>query len=79
MYRNVSLLLCQHEFHMDLFVLPINGVELVLEVHWLKTLGHIITGYEKLTMSFNIDGSSVHLKGVPKASPIKQIYTNYNG
>lgn len=33
MCRNVSLFLGQQEFHIDLFILPINGAELVLGVY----------------------------------------------
>lgn len=69
MCRDVSLQLGQHDFHLDLFVLPISGAELVLGVQWLKTLGPIVTDYDQLTMSFTFNGSSVHLKGVPKPGP----------
>ncbi|XP_058725452.1 uncharacterized protein LOC131596726 [Vicia villosa] len=69
MCRNVSLILGQQEFHIDLFILPISGAELVLGVQWLKTLGPIVTDYEKLTMSFNNHGTPVHLQGIPKPGP----------
>lgn len=41
-------------------------------VQWLKTLGPIVTDYEKLTMSFNNHGSSVHLHGIPKPGLSKE-------
>ncbi|GAU26218.1 hypothetical protein TSUD_354400 [Trifolium subterraneum] len=63
------LLLGSHKFTVDLFVLPISGAELVLGIQWLKTLGPIITDYDKLTMSFCKEGQQVHLEGVPKVSP----------
>ncbi|GAU31589.1 hypothetical protein TSUD_54120 [Trifolium subterraneum] len=65
----IPLLLGSHQFTVDLFVLPISGAELVLGVQWLKTLGPIITDYDKLTMSFCKEGQQVLLTGVPKASP----------
>jgi hypothetical protein len=69
MCSQVSLFLGQHEFILDLFVLPLSGAELVLGVQWLKTSGPVITDYEKLTMSFSKDGETVQLAGVPKPSP----------
>ncbi|MCH88085.1 hypothetical protein A2U01_0008966, partial [Trifolium medium] len=69
MCPQTPLMLGSHKFVVDLFVLPISGAELVLGVQWLKTLGPIITDYEKLTMSFCKDGQQIHLTWVPKASP----------
>jgi hypothetical protein len=66
---SVSLILGPHSFTIDLFVLPLSGAELVLGVQWLKTLGPIMTDYEKLTMSFTKDGQQVHLQGMPKPIP----------
>ncbi|PNY17392.1 Ty3/gypsy retrotransposon protein [Trifolium pratense] len=69
MCPQTKLLLGSHLFTVDLFVLPISGAELVLGVQWLKTLGPVITDYEKLTMSFYKEGQQIQLTGVPKASP----------
>jgi hypothetical protein len=69
MCSQVTLSLGLHKFVLDLFVLPLSGAELVLGVQWLKTLGPIVTDYEKLTMSFSKDGETVHLAGVPKPGP----------
>jgi predicted aspartyl protease len=66
---NVSLFLGPHAFTVDLFVIPLSGAELVLGVQWLKTLGPILTNYEKLTMSFTKDGQQIELQGVPKPIP----------
>ncbi|PNX94328.1 Ty3/gypsy retrotransposon protein, partial [Trifolium pratense] len=69
MCPQTTLLLGSHEFSVDLFILPLSGAELVLGVQWLKTLGPIVTDYDKLTMSFFSEGQQIHLKGVPKANP----------
>ncbi|GAU36702.1 hypothetical protein TSUD_16140 [Trifolium subterraneum] len=68
MCPQTPLLLGSHEFLVDLFILPLSGAELVLGVQWLKTLGPIVTDYEKLTMSFCSDGQQIHLTGVPKGN-----------
>jgi hypothetical protein len=66
---NIHLTMGSQEFVVDLYVLPLSGAELVLGVQWLKTLGPIVTDYDKLTMSFSKDGVSVQLAGVPKPNP----------
>ncbi|PNX65654.1 hypothetical protein L195_g054648, partial [Trifolium pratense] len=45
---NVSLSMGSQAFVVDLYVLPLSGAELVLGVQWLKTLGPIVTDYDKL-------------------------------
>jgi hypothetical protein len=69
MCPQTPLLLGSHEFLVDLFILPLSGAELVLGVQWLKTLGPIVTDYDKLTMSFCSEGQQIHLTGVPKPIP----------
>ncbi|XP_077252438.1 uncharacterized protein LOC143891808 [Tasmannia lanceolata] len=61
--KGVSLTLHHHEFEVDLFVLPIQGAEIVLGVQWLEVLGPILIDYKNLTMDFCKDGKSVCLVG----------------
>lgn len=58
-----------HNLFVDLFVLPLNDVEIVLGILWLKTLGPVLTDYEALTMKFVKDGQLVQLEGLPKPLP----------
>jgi len=54
----------QHtSFTVDLYVLPISGANIVLGVHWLRSLGPIITYYNKLCMQFIYNGQLVTLQG----------------
>ncbi|KAJ0035166.1 hypothetical protein Pint_25320 [Pistacia integerrima] len=48
----VALELDGHSFSIDLFVLPICGVDVVLGAQWLATLGPVVMDYKALTMSF---------------------------
>lgn len=67
--HQMALSVGSHIFSVDLFVLPLSGVDIVLGVKWLKTLGPVLTNYEQLTMQFIKDGTKVLLLGEPKASP----------
>ena len=44
---NIVFDLQGNPFEMDLFVLPIQGVDKVLGVQWLKLLGNIMTNYKE--------------------------------
>lgn len=43
-------------FFSDFFVLPLNGAEVVLGVHWLGLLGSVLADYKKLTIDFHWKG-----------------------
>ncbi|KAL5170410.1 hypothetical protein HKD37_11G032125 [Glycine soja] len=60
---NVEVTIQRHPFVIDFHVLPICGVDLVLGVQWLKTLGPVLTDYTTLTMKFMAIGHLVELHG----------------
>jgi len=64
--QQLSLTLGKHKFLVDLYVLRLSGAEVVLGVQWLKTLGPVLTDYERLTMKFCQNGQMVELCGEPK-------------
>jgi len=60
-----------------MFLLPLNGVEVILGVQWLTTLGLVLTDYEQLTIKFIREGKLVELKGkhrrIPQEATIYEI------
>lgn len=50
-------------FTVDLHVLPLCGVDIVLGVQWLKSLGPVLIDYNDLTMKFVHEGKLIELKG----------------
>lgn len=40
----------------DLYILPLEGYDVVLETQWLYTLGPIVWDFSNLLMAFNLDG-----------------------
>lgn len=47
----------------DLYILPLEGYDVVLGTQWLRTLGPIVWDFSKLLMAFNLDGKQVLLQG----------------
>ncbi|KZV37944.1 hypothetical protein F511_17716 [Dorcoceras hygrometricum] len=52
----------------DGYVFQLGGVDLILGVEWLRTLGEVITNWELMRMSFSVGKRIVTLVGEPKLS-----------
>lgn len=50
--RNVVVHIGQEEFCINLFVIPLDGYELVLGCEWLRTLRPILWDFNRLSMAF---------------------------
>jgi Reverse transcriptase (RNA-dependent DNA polymerase)/Retroviral aspartyl protease len=59
----VSLYIQSHLFTTYLFILDLEGSDVVLGVQWLETLGPILTDWSQLTMEFTYNGNNIHLQG----------------
>ncbi|XP_073152993.1 uncharacterized protein [Henckelia pumila] len=69
MCSQVSLILQGHEFHIDLYVLPILGLDVVLGMQWLRTLGPCLHDHEALTMEFSWNNQKICLNGNQISKP----------
>lgn len=47
----------------DLYILPLEGYDIVLGTQWLRTLGPIVWDFEKLLMAFNLGKEQVIFQG----------------
>ncbi|KAJ0585747.1 putative nucleotidyltransferase, Ribonuclease H [Helianthus annuus] len=65
----VTLILAKHPFHIPLFVLPIEGADIVLGMAWLSSLGKIMADFSVPSISFTHQGNSITLTGEPISSP----------
>ena len=65
-----------HQFLVDLYILPIQGPEIVLGVQWLQQLGKVTHDYAKLSMEFKWNGKVISLTGDQMEHP-KQISFNH--
>ncbi|XP_061356120.1 uncharacterized protein LOC133300572, partial [Gastrolobium bilobum] len=63
MCQSVPLNIQCNKFPLDLFVLELQGADIVLGVQWLATLGPILTDYHNMTIGFTHQGKHVSLHG----------------
>ena len=61
--KDVTVDIQGFSFTTSFYVLPIQGVELVLGVQWLQELGPITIDYSELTMKFSHMGNAICLHG----------------
>jgi hypothetical protein len=63
--RGIHIFIDKEEFVLDFFVIPLTGYEMVLGVHWLRTLGPILWDFGRVHMSCWRDDHRVVWQGVP--------------
>lgn len=62
--QNVKLSMGQYTLKSDMYVLPLGGCDIVLEIQWLRTLGTIQWNFVELWMTFKISEEEHTLKGL---------------
>lgn len=50
-----------HHLEADFYILPLKTYDMVLGTQWSRTLGPILWDFEKLLMSFKINGIQIQL------------------
>ena len=60
----VTIKLGSYVTQADFYILPLEGYDVVMGTHWLRTLGEILWDFAKLTMKFMSKGKEIILKGL---------------
>ncbi|XP_042027355.1 uncharacterized protein LOC121774573 [Salvia splendens] len=63
--HDVKLLLALEPFLLSCYVFPLRGVDIILGISWLASLGDVKANWRDLTMEFTLLGCLVHLQGDP--------------
>ena len=64
--REVPLKVQEVPVQQQFFLIGLGGVDMVLGMEWLASLGEIRANFEQLTLVLKIDGKKVIIKGEPK-------------
>jgi hypothetical protein len=67
---DVPILVCDHTFNISLYVLPIQGADVVLGVQWLQTLGPFVSDFTIPSMQFYHQDTLLTITGSKTTSPI---------
>lgn len=62
MINNFSWTMQGHKFEANVILFPLAGCDLILGMHWLKTLGPIVWDCANLTMEFVLGGKKIKLE-----------------
>ncbi|XP_077226272.1 uncharacterized protein LOC143859450 [Tasmannia lanceolata] len=64
MCSKIQIVIQNHSFVTDFFIISLQGADVILGVQWLQGLGPITTDYNSLTMDFMWKGQPVHFQGI---------------
>lgn len=70
----LSLLLQGMEIKQDFYFFTLQGVDLVLGLDWLSSLGEVKTNFGKLELTLSRDGKLITLVGDPSLTKIELSY-----
>nr|GMC75311.1 Retrotransposable element Tf2 [Ipomoea batatas] len=67
-YSQLTVNLGSVTMALDCFVFPLGGVDMILGVAWLETLGNIKVNWARMTMTFKVGDRLIQLSGDPSLS-----------
>ena len=74
-FHNVKLSMGEYVLSSPMLSIPMGGVDVVLGVQWLQSLGTIAFNFQELFMKFSVEGKEVELRGI-SGKPGKIISSN---
>ena len=73
--HNIKLSMGEYVLNSPMLSIPMDGVDVVLGVQWLQSLGIITFNFQELFMKFSAEGKEVELRGIT-GKPGKIINSN---
>ena len=64
MFEKVQILIQNIPFSLTVYFLPITGLDMVLGIQWLETLGSVVCDWKDLTMEFEWEDKKQRLQGI---------------
>eukprot|EP00253_Pinus_taeda_P034864 PITA_34864 len=62
--HNIKLSMGEYVLNIPIISIPMGGVDVVLGVQWLQSLGRIAFNFQELFMKFCVEGKEVELRGI---------------
>ena len=74
-FHNINLAMGESVFNSPMISIPMDGVDVVLGVQWLQSLGTVDFNFQKCFMKFPCEGKEYELNGIT-GKPSKVISSN---
>ena len=74
-YHNIKLTMGEYVLNFPMLSIPMGGVDVVLGVQWLQSLGTIAFNFQEIFLRFFLEGKEVELQGMSR-KPRKIISSN---
>ena len=65
-FHNISISMGEYVLNIPMIAIPIGGVDVVLAVQWLQSLGTVDFNFQRLFMKFSWEGKEYDLNGITK-------------
>ena len=62
--HNIKLSMREYVLNIPMLSIPMGGVDVVLGVQWLQSLGIIAFNFQELFMKFSVEGKEVEIRGI---------------
>lgn len=73
--HKINLTMGEYVLNSPMIAIPMGGVDVVLGVQWLQSLGTVVFNFQELFMKFSLDRKEFELRGI-KRKPSKVISSN---
>jgi hypothetical protein len=73
--NKINLTMGEYVMNIQMIVIPMGGVDVVLGIQWLQSLGTMDFNFQELFMKFSLEGKEIELRGIT-GKPRKVIITN---
>ena len=67
-FHNINLAMGEYVLNSPMISIPMGGVDVVLGVQWLQSLGTMAFNFQKLFMKFSWEGKEYELNGIARKS-----------
>ena len=65
-FHNIDISMGKYVLNSPMIVIPMGGVDVVLGVQWLQSLGTMDFNFQKLFMKFSWEGKEYELNGITR-------------
>jgi hypothetical protein len=73
--NKINLTMGEYVMNSPMIVIPMGGLDVVLGIQWLQSLGTVAFNFQALFMKFTLEGKEIELRGITR-KPSKVISSN---